>query len=62
MPTEMKREAENTGVDASAIDSDYRGQDDLEAEKPGFNAAVNLAEGRGGETHRGLKSRHIQFL
>lgn len=34
------------------------------ASEPFVNGAVTVAEsaGRGGDTHRGLKSRHIQFL
>lgn len=58
----MKTDTDTTGVDATSIDADYHGQDDIEVEKSSFNAAINLAEGRGGETQRGLKSRHIQFL
>ncbi|ETN46225.1 uncharacterized protein HMPREF1541_00409 [Cyphellophora europaea CBS 101466] len=60
----MKTEAEASGVEANTVEPEYRGYDNVqaEAEKPDFNAAVNLAEGRGGETRRALKSRHIQFL
>lgn len=58
----MKTDADTTGVDASSIDAGYPGEDNIEVEKSSFNAAINLAEGRGGETQRGLKSRHIQFL
>lgn len=47
-----------------------KGHDDYEVkssayEDPGFvhgAATVGEATGRGGDTHRGLKSRHIQFL
>ena len=58
----MKTSAEAIGVEGNAPDADYRSHShDVEAEKPSFTEAT-VAEGRGGDTRRGLKSRHIQFL
>lgn len=50
-----------TGLDTPTVDTVHDG-DDLEAEKTDFDGATNIAQGRGGQTRRGLKSRHIQFL
>jgi amino acid transporter len=59
-----------TANDAAAYEKGYSGgtrdyekDGDLTSE-PFVHGATTVAEatGRGGDTHRGLKSRHIQFL
>jgi hypothetical protein len=57
----MRGQAAASGIEADTMDRDQRASDP-EVEKSAFAGAVNLAEGRGGEVRRGLKSRHIQFL
>jgi len=41
---------------------DYEAQSGLEKEESVVPSDAMLTEGRGGQTQRGLKSRHIQFL
>jgi len=41
---------------------DYEAQSGLEKEESVVPGDAMLTEGRGGQTQRGLKSRHIQFL
>lgn len=36
--------------------------EDIESGAVVLEGEISLAQGRGGEIHRGLKSRHIQFL
>jgi hypothetical protein len=57
----MRDQATTSGIETGTMDRDYRASDP-EVEKSAFTGTVNLAEGRGGEVRRGLKSRHIQFL
>ena len=49
------------GVDKAKI-FDYEAQSGLEKEESVVPGDAMLTEGRGGQTQRGLKSRHIQFL
>jgi hypothetical protein len=37
-------------------------KEDIESGTADLVGEISLAQGRGGEIHRGLKSRHIQFL
>ena len=48
-------DVEEAGLDAAS-------HSNVEGEKMDLERTVNLAEGRGGEVRRGMKSRHIQFL
>lgn len=57
--------------DGAEIEKGYPGGEygiekngDTAYEEPFVHGAATVAEasGRGGDTHRGLKSRHIQFL
>jgi len=49
------------GVDEAKA-YDYEAQSGLEKEESVVPGDAMLTEGRGGQTQRGLKSRHIQFL
>ena len=58
---EPKSNPEAMGVDDGEIENGCSSIDIQEA-KVALESGVSLAAGRGGEVHRGLKSRHIQFL
>jgi hypothetical protein len=49
------------GVDEAKA-HDYEAQSGIEKEESVVPGDAMLTEGRGGQTQRGLKSRHIQFL
>lgn len=51
---------ENSSAEAGYIDAEA--QDDLKAGNSGHTGDAMLTAGHGGETQRGMKSRHIQFL
>jgi len=52
-------------LEGGRFDHDYKGgKPEGYVQEPVVMGAATVAEasGRGGDTHRGLKSRHIQFL
>jgi hypothetical protein len=48
--------------DKTGIDIGDGSKEDIESGTADLVGELTLAQGRGGEIHRGLKSRHIQFL
>lgn len=52
----------NDNVISGARSHDYEAQYGLTKEESVVADDAMLVEGRGGQTQRGLKSRHIQFL
>lgn len=52
--------SENTAAEAKG--ADYEVESGLEKQESVIAGDTMLTQGRGGQTERGLKSRHIQFL
>jgi amino acid transporter len=59
----MNAHARNNQVEKAYPDNDYEKNGTYTSEPFAHgHSTVAEATGRGGDTHRGLKSRHIQFL